>query len=324
MMMISLLCTVLLIGAVMFPETVYGGQVNTWDELLALIRSGKTTISQVEPYLSQKVNTWQDVQRCIPDAPANYEDFSLMINMAIEQGNQANAGEPDPGESGGPTPNGITMDKVLAQIRGGKTTLEKLSSFFPKSINTWEDVFRQIVDAPLDYSEFLTMINVAIEQGEQAGTGEAGVGSWNDFLALVRGGKTELADVAPYFSISINTWRDVYDNVPGAPSDYDSFLVAVNNAIAEANKPGFGGALPGSGLDSTSWAAKGQAKLYNSTGILVGWTAKLGLLVAFYGAIKLGLAFVQDDAGEKVVGLTAMVSGFMVWSVSMSVNKLFL
>ncbi|HHX96278.1 MAG TPA: hypothetical protein GX687_02280 [Clostridia bacterium] len=245
MMMSSLLCTVLLIGAVMFPETVYGGQVNTWDELLALIRSGKTTISQVEPYLSQKVNTWQDVQRCIPDAPANYEDFSLMINMAIEQGNQA-------------------------------------------------------------------------------GTGEAGVGSWNDFLALVRGGKTELADVAPYFSISINTWRDVYDNVPGAPSDYDSFLVAVNNAIAEANKPGFGGALPGSGLDSTSWAAKGQAKLYNSTGILVGWTAKLGLLVAFYGAIKLGLAFVQDDAGEKVVGLTAMVSGFMVWSVSMSVNKLFL
>ena len=130
-------------------------------------------------------------------------------------------------------------------------------------MNTWQDVQRCIPDAPANYEDFRLMINMAIEQGEQAGTGEAGVGSWNDFLALVRGGKTELADVAPYFSISINTWRDVYDNVPGAPSDYDSFLVAVNNAIAEANKPGFGNPLPGSGLDQLAGLRRDKPSFIN-------------------------------------------------------------
>lgn len=149
------------------------------------------------------------------------------------------------------------------------------------------------------------------------------ISTWNELLDALNAGR-ELDEIMLEVPGEPEELRELHKAISGAPSDYDSFLAALNSAIAEANKPGFGGALPGSGLDSTGWAAEGQAKLYKSTGILVGWTSRLGLLVAFYGAIKLGLAFVQDDAGEKVVGLTAMVSGFMVWSVSMSVNKLFL
>ena len=52
--------------------------------------------------------------------------------------------------------------------------------------------------------------------------------------------------------------------------------------------------------------------LHKTLGLLCGWLAKLGMLATFYGIIKLGLSFVQDDANAKVVGLTAMISGIMV------------
>lgn len=85
-----------------------------------------------------------------------------------------------------------------------------------------------------------------------------------------------------------------------------------------------GGLLGDSEIDTTGWAEEGKKTLHKTLGLLCGWLAKLGMLATFYGIIKLGLSFVQDDANAKVVGLTAMISGIMVWSLAMSVNKLFM
>ena len=85
-----------------------------------------------------------------------------------------------------------------------------------------------------------------------------------------------------------------------------------------------GGESGDSGNKKSNWkGSEGEKTLHEGIGILCGWVAKIGLLVAFYGVIKLGLAFVQEDANAKIVGLTAMISGIMVWSIAMSVDMFF-
>ncbi|MDD2433214.1 MAG: hypothetical protein PHX01_05910, partial [Clostridia bacterium] len=85
-----------------------------------------------------------------------------------------------------------------------------------------------------------------------------------------------------------------------------------------------GGESGDQGNKKSKWeGSEGEKTLHKAIGILCGWVAKIGLFVAFYGVIKLGLAFVQEDANAKIVGLTAMISGIMVWSIAMSVNMFF-
>ena len=68
---------------------------------------------------------------------------------------------------------------------------------------------------------------------------------------------------------------------------------------------------------------KGADKMHKVVGWLAGWAGKIGLVVAFFGALQTVLGFMNDDADSKVRGLKTMAAGFMLWGISMSVNIFF-
>jgi len=46
------------------------------------------------------------------------------------------------------------------------------------------------------------------------------------------------------------------------------------------------------------------------------WAGRIGLVVAFFGALQTALGFMNDDADSKVRGLKLLAAGFMVWGIS--------
>jgi len=56
---------------------------------------------------------------------------------------------------------------------------------------------------------------------------------------------------------------------------------------------------------------------------IVGWVAKIGLVVAFFGGIQVALGFMNDDADSKVAGMKTLAAGFMVYGICAAANSLF-
>lgn len=67
----------------------------------------------------------------------------------------------------------------------------------------------------------------------------------------------------------------------------------------------------------------GADKLHSVVGWIAAWAGKIGLVVAFFGALQTVLGFMNDDADAKVRGLKTLAAGFMFWGVSESVNMFF-
>lgn len=68
---------------------------------------------------------------------------------------------------------------------------------------------------------------------------------------------------------------------------------------------------------------EGIDKMHGVVGWIAGWAAKIGLVVAFFGALQTVLGFMNDDADSKVRGLKTLAAGFMLWGIAMSVNTFF-
>lgn len=51
------------------------------------------------------------------------------------------------------------------------------------------------------------------------------------------------------------------------------------------------------------------------------WIGRIGLIVAFVGAVMFGLAIKNDDADAKTRGLMTMASGFVVYAVTFVLDK---
>lgn len=84
-----------------------------------------------------------------------------------------------------------------------------------------------------------------------------------------------------------------------------SFITAVSLA-APAFAEGGGG---GSDIDP-------DAAFNNVIGFFADWIGRIGLVVAFVGAIMFGLAIKNDDADGKTRGLMTLVSGFVVFAIT--------
>ncbi|MGI6588785.1 MAG: hypothetical protein ACOX2N_08475 [Peptococcia bacterium] len=67
----------------------------------------------------------------------------------------------------------------------------------------------------------------------------------------------------------------------------------------------------------------GTDKLDTVVDWLAEWAGRIGLVVAFFGALQTVLGFMNDDADSKVRGLKTLAAGFMVWGISESVDLLF-
>lgn len=74
--------------------------------------------------------------------------------------------------------------------------------------------------------------------------------------------------------------------------------------------------------DPTSGAAatKGEAEFNAVIKFFADWIGRIGLVVAFVGAVMFGLAIKNDDADAKTRGLMTMASGFVVYAITFALN----
>jgi hypothetical protein len=73
------------------------------------------------------------------------------------------------------------------------------------------------------------------------------------------------------------------------------------------------------GLPTFAFAnVHGSALLDNLFKWLCHWVGRIGLIVAFFGAIQVALGFYRNDPDGKVMGLKTLASGFMVYGISLS------
>jgi hypothetical protein len=87
-------------------------------------------------------------------------------------------------------------------------------------------------------------------------------------------------------------------------------LVALAVLGATLTTATIGFALPGGGADTTM--------LDNLFAWLCKWVGRIGMIVAFFGAIQTCLGFYRNDPDGKVSGLKTLASGFMVYGISIS------
>lgn len=81
------------------------------------------------------------------------------------------------------------------------------------------------------------------------------------------------------------------------------------------------------GLTATPALAGYTDKGLESLDLIIDWIAtwagRIGLVVAFFGALQTALGFMNDDADSKVRGLKLLAAGFMVWGISGSYDYFF-
>ncbi len=65
-------------------------------------------------------------------------------------------------------------------------------------------------------------------------------------------------------------------------------------------------------LTMTCFAAGAEEAYQKTIDFFVTWFRRVGMMVAFVGAIMFGLAIKNDDAERKQSGLITMVAGFVV------------
>lgn len=67
-------------------------------------------------------------------------------------------------------------------------------------------------------------------------------------------------------------------------------------------------------------APAGMDKLDALIQVIATWLGRIGLIVAFFGAVQLALGFKGDDADGKIRGMKTLASGFLVWGITQSLS----
>ena len=96
-----------------------------------------------------------------------------------------------------------------------------------------------------------------------------------------------------------------------------SGLVCMIYAGGDDDKPPKGG-LPTGGLSSDA-----DTKFNLIINTIASYGFKFGLLIIFYGAIQIGLAFKNDNPDGKIQGGRTAIAGLIVAAVSAGANQFF-
>lgn len=83
---------------------------------------------------------------------------------------------------------------------------------------------------------------------------------------------------------------------------------------------GPGAGFGGGGVGGGGGGNQGQAKINTAIGLMAGWIAKIGLVVAFFGGIETVLAFASDNAEARIKGLKIMAAGFILYGIVHNIN----
>lgn len=71
---------------------------------------------------------------------------------------------------------------------------------------------------------------------------------------------------------------------------------------------------------ATSGDPAGLDKLDKLIEVIATWLGRIGLIVAFFGAVQLALGFKGDDADGKIRGMKTLAAGFLVWGITQSLS----
>lgn len=71
---------------------------------------------------------------------------------------------------------------------------------------------------------------------------------------------------------------------------------------------------------STGTADAGDEQFMTVINFFATWIGRIGLVVAFIGAVMFGLAIKNDDADNKTRGLMTLASGFVVFGVTKALD----
>ncbi|MGD9678881.1 MAG: hypothetical protein AB7V16_11125 [Vulcanibacillus sp.] len=66
----------------------------------------------------------------------------------------------------------------------------------------------------------------------------------------------------------------------------------------------------------------GVDKFDNMVTWVASWVGRVGLLVAFWGGVQVAFSLSDHDAGQKRNGILFLVSGLMVFGISVAYNAL--
>ena len=91
------------------------------------------------------------------------------------------------------------------------------------------------------------------------------------------------------------------------------FVLGIANSTMGAFAAGYNGG-------GTSATADPDSAFNDLIKFFATWFGRLGLVVGFVGAIMFALAIRNEDADAKSRGLMTMISGFVVFAVTLSLN----
>ncbi len=64
-----------------------------------------------------------------------------------------------------------------------------------------------------------------------------------------------------------------------------------------------------------AYATNGEAQFNNVLSWVLSWVQKIGIVIAVWGAVQIGLSFSTEDAGQRRKGILELISGLMVMAI---------
>lgn len=65
----------------------------------------------------------------------------------------------------------------------------------------------------------------------------------------------------------------------------------------------------------TTYANDGVTQYNNVLDWVLAWIGRIGIVIAVWGAVQIGLSFSTEDAGQRRKGILELISGLMVMAI---------
>ena len=89
-----------------------------------------------------------------------------------------------------------------------------------------------------------------------------------------------------------------------------------SNKLFAKLKMGVYAGLAAATIGFNAYAANdGETQFNNVLDWILGWIGKIGIVVAVWGAVQIGLSFSTEDAGQRRKGILEFISGLMVMAI---------
>jgi len=93
-------------------------------------------------------------------------------------------------------------------------------------------------------------------------------------------------------------------------------MIIKNNKLLAKLKIGMYAGLATAMTTYNAYAVNdGETQFNNVLEWILGWIGKIGIVIAVWGAVQVGLSFSTEDAGQRRKGILELISGLMVMAI---------